>query len=104
MSATTRMVVDSMRTIIVWSVSLAVGWQPVDYHSILIQLGGFALLIAGMFIYNDLIFAPFLRRRGLLRTSVQADARPGEMDAVLILEFRVPDLIVYYLSRPLLVW
>jgi len=27
LSATTRMVLDSMRTVVVWAVSVAVGWQ-----------------------------------------------------------------------------
>ncbi|CAG0912671.1 unnamed protein product [Notodromas monacha] len=31
MSATTRMVLDSVRTLVIWAVSLALGWQPFFY-------------------------------------------------------------------------
>ena len=32
MSATTRQVLDSARTLIIWIVSLGVSWQPFDYR------------------------------------------------------------------------
>ena len=102
MSATTRMVLDSCRTVVIWVFSMAVGWQqfrlvvarsflifkslcPKDfspdwkyssvfkkayfcfrYSSFLIQAVGFLLLICGMCIYNDIIFAPCLRSNGCL--------------------------------------
>lgn len=69
LNATTRMVLDSVRVLVIWAVSLAVGWQSF----ILLQLLGFAILIFGMCVYNDIFFGPFLReyvapwlkRRGL---------------------------------------
>ena len=51
MSATTRMVLDSMRTVIIWAVSIAVGWQ--SFYAL--QLLGFVILITGMCIYNDIV-------------------------------------------------
>ena len=51
MSATTRMVLDSVRTLVIWGVSLGVGWQT--FH--LLQLAGFVILVMGMCIYNDLL-------------------------------------------------
>jgi hypothetical protein len=60
------MVLDSGRTLVIWAFSLAVSWQPITYKSFLLQLLGFVLLVGGMFIYNDLLFAPFLRSRGIL--------------------------------------
>merc|ERR1711997_1024802 len=57
MSATTRMVLDSVRTLVIWGVSLGLGWQT--FH--LLQLAGFVILVMGMFIYNDLLIAPCLR-------------------------------------------
>lgn len=54
LSATTRMVLDSIRTIIIWGVSLAVGWQSF----FLLQLFGFAILISGMCVYNDILIVP----------------------------------------------
>ena len=65
-SGTSRMVLDSGRTLIIWAFSLGVGWQPFSYRSFLLQLAGFALLIGGMCVYNDLVFAPALRRCGLI--------------------------------------
>ncbi len=51
MSATTRMVLDSVRTLVIWGVSLAVGWQK--FH--LLQLLGFAILVTGMCVYNEIV-------------------------------------------------
>lgn len=34
--------------------------NPIEYHKF--QLVGFGLLILGMFIYNDLLLGPFIRR------------------------------------------
>lgn len=51
MSATTRMVLDSVRTLVIWMVSLGVGWQ--DFHWL--QLVGFVVLIVGMCLYNNIL-------------------------------------------------
>lgn len=51
MSATTRMVLDSVRTLFIWLISLALGWQ--EFHAL--QILGFFVLIFGLFVYNDLI-------------------------------------------------
>merc|ERR1711981_1288909 len=51
MSATTRMVLDSVRTLVIWGVSLLLRWQDFYY----LQLIGFAVLLTGMCIYNDII-------------------------------------------------
>lgn len=48
-SATTRMVLDSLRTLIIWVFTLALGWQPFEG----LQILGFILLIIGMMLYND---------------------------------------------------
>ena len=55
MSATTRMVLDSVRTLVIWGVSLAVGWQV--FHAL--QLLGFAVLVIGMCVYNDIVIGEF---------------------------------------------
>ncbi|XP_051880898.1 solute carrier family 35 member F6 [Pristis pectinata] len=47
-SATTRMVLDSLRTIVIWIVSLAVGWE--QFHGL--QILGFLILLAGAVLYN----------------------------------------------------
>ncbi|XP_034839439.1 solute carrier family 35 member F6-like [Maniola hyperantus] len=51
MSATTRMVLDSVRTIVIWSVSIAVAWQAFHWQ----HLVGFAVLILGLCGYNGLL-------------------------------------------------
>lgn len=73
MSATTRMVLDSVRTIVIWVFSLAFFGQAFHWlqvstavsgadlhllHSIVfLQLFGFVLLITGMCLYNGITFA-----------------------------------------------
>ncbi|XP_048841992.1 solute carrier family 35 member F6 [Brienomyrus brachyistius] len=49
-SATTRMVLDSLRTVVIWVVSLAVGWE--QFHGL--QVLGFIILLAGTALYNGL--------------------------------------------------
>ncbi len=57
MSATTRMVLDSVRTIFIWVFSLSVGWQAFEP----LQPVGYVILFVGTCIYYDLIFMPFIR-------------------------------------------
>nr|XP_033794128.1 solute carrier family 35 member F6 isoform X2 [Geotrypetes seraphini] len=49
-SATTRMVLDSLRTVAIWIVSLAVGWEM--FHPL--QILGFLILLVGTALYNGL--------------------------------------------------
>nr|CAB3266247.1 solute carrier family 35 member F6-like [Phallusia mammillata] len=56
LSATTRMVLDSIRTLVIWGVSLAVQWEAFQW----LQVVGFAILICGTGIYNNLIPIPCL--------------------------------------------
>jgi len=62
LSATTRMVLDSVRTLVIWMVSLAVKWQQFNY----LQVIGFLLLIVGMCLYNNVIIVPTLQRWGIV--------------------------------------
>ena len=50
MSATHRMILDSLRTIVIWAVSLLVGWQSFNY----LQLVGFFFLLTGTCVYNEI--------------------------------------------------
>lgn len=56
-SATSRMVLDSVRTFVIWGVSLGIGWQKFQE----LQLGGFVVLLLGMCLYNDIIIMQTLR-------------------------------------------
>ncbi|XP_007891103.1 solute carrier family 35 member F6 [Callorhinchus milii] len=49
-SATTRMVLDSLRTLVIWVVSIAVGWET--FHPL--QILGFTVLLVGTGLYNGL--------------------------------------------------
>ncbi|VDO29959.1 unnamed protein product [Heligmosomoides polygyrus] len=61
LSATTRMVLDSVRTLVIWAFSIPFFGE----QFIPLQLIGFGLLILGMFVYNDIIVGPWFRRRVL---------------------------------------
>ncbi|XP_013161425.1 PREDICTED: solute carrier family 35 member F6 [Papilio xuthus] len=50
-SATSRMVLDSIRTFFIWMVSLAVSWQVFHWQ----HLVGFSILLMGMFKYNGVL-------------------------------------------------
>ncbi|XP_014472589.1 PREDICTED: solute carrier family 35 member F6 [Dinoponera quadriceps] len=73
MSATTRMILDSVRTIIIWAFSLAVGWQVFYY----VQLIGFTILLIGMACYNNIVIPQLFRklrsRLGRHKLSVNKD-------------------------------
>ncbi|KAG7210786.1 hypothetical protein KM043_012279 [Ampulex compressa] len=58
LSATTRMILDSIRTIVIWAFSLTVRWQKFHY----LQLIGFAALLIGMSCYNDVIIPQLVRK------------------------------------------
>ncbi|KAI6652051.1 Solute carrier family 35 member F6-like isoform X1 [Oopsacas minuta] len=57
LNATTRMVLDSVRTLFIWLFSLAIMWQGFYFT----QLIGFVLLIVGAFIYYDILIPPGIR-------------------------------------------
>ncbi|XP_043599136.1 solute carrier family 35 member F6 [Bombus pyrosoma] len=56
--ATTRMILDSVRTIIIWAFSLAFRWQAFHY----LQLIGFIVLLIGMCCYNNVIIPQLVRK------------------------------------------
>lgn len=60
MSATTRMVLDSVRTMVIWAFSLAIGWQQFHY----LQVFGFVSLLFGMCVYNNIIVMTPIRAIG----------------------------------------
>lgn len=56
-SATTRMVLDSLRTVVIWAVSLVLGWE----QFLGLQVLGFIILLVGAALYNGL-HRPLLAR------------------------------------------
>ncbi|XP_060596006.1 solute carrier family 35 member F6-like [Ruditapes philippinarum] len=79
LSATTRMVLDSVRTLVIWAVTLSLSWQDFQY----LQVVGFILLILGMMLYNDIIIMPWWRRRREMREVNQNDRNTGERERLL---------------------
>ena len=58
-SATSRMVLDSVRTVVIWGFSLLVGWEKPSGTSLPIQLAGFVFLILGTFVYYGILEIPW---------------------------------------------
>ncbi|VVC26387.1 Chloroquine-resistance transporter-like,Nucleotide-sugar transporter-related [Cinara cedri] len=73
-SATTRMVLDSVRTFFIWTFSLAIGWQ--GFHPL--QPVGFLLLLIGMCIYNNLLRAVPRRLRTVVHYPTDEPIIGGE--------------------------
>lgn len=57
-SATARSLTDTCRTLAIWIISLGLGWEKLLFPISLLQIAGFALLVYGTFVFNDLIRAP----------------------------------------------
>ncbi|XP_045835725.1 solute carrier family 35 member F6 isoform X2 [Meles meles] len=74
LSATTRMVLDSLRTIVIWALSLALGWEA--FHPL--QILGFLILLMGTALYNGL-HRPLLSRL----TRGRPPAEEGEHERLL---------------------
>lgn len=86
LSATTRMVLDSVRTLVIWIFSI-----PLFHEKFIpLQILGFALLILGMFVYNDIFFGPRFRHELLPRMN---DGNPCTLCCVSFcgVEVDVPD-------------
>lgn len=56
MSGSHRMVLDSLRTCVVWAVALILGWE--QFH--IMQLVGFTVMLVGTAMYNEFIRIPVL--------------------------------------------
>lgn len=62
-SATARSTIDTCRTLFIWLVSLALGWESFKW----LQILGFVLLVYGTFLFNDIVRPPLrvcLKGRG----------------------------------------
>lgn len=53
-SATSRSTIDTCRTLFIWVVSLALGWENFKW----LQVVGFGLLVYGTFLFNDIVRPP----------------------------------------------
>jgi len=53
-SATSRSTIDTCRTLVIWVVSLGLGWEGFKW----LQVVGFAALVYGTFLFNGIVRAP----------------------------------------------
>jgi hypothetical protein len=53
-SATARSTIDTCRTLFIWIVSLGLGWETFKW----LQVVGFAMLVYGTFLFNDIVRPP----------------------------------------------
>ncbi|TFY51523.1 hypothetical protein EVG20_g10963, partial [Dentipellis fragilis] len=77
-SATARSLTDTCRTLVIWIVSLGLGWEMLVWPISLAQVAGFGLLVYGTFLFNNLVNPP----RFLLPAEV---AQPAESDVTPLL-------------------
>lgn len=49
---------DSVRTLVIWIISLLLQWESFSF----IQLGGFIILLIGMCVYNDIVIRPIINK------------------------------------------
>jgi len=58
---------DVARTLIIWAFELAIGWQKFSW----LQLSGFVVMVAGNFIYNEILELKFLGLNKNLKKYIQ---------------------------------
>jgi hypothetical protein len=62
-SASSRSLTDTCRTLSIWLVSLGLGWEKFVFPVSLLQVAGFGLLVYGTLMFNDIVEPlPFLLR------------------------------------------
>ncbi|KIK59709.1 hypothetical protein GYMLUDRAFT_169095 [Collybiopsis luxurians FD-317 M1] len=78
-SATARSLVDTCRTLAIWIVSLGLGWEKLMFPISGLQVVGFALLVYGTFLFNNLVSVPpCLPRPSVDNVAVAADSEETE--------------------------
>lgn len=62
-SSSARATFDAMRTIIVWLVSFAIGWEVWDNVGTPVRFVGFVMVTTGVLLYNNVVkFVPYVKR------------------------------------------
>lgn len=64
---------DATRTILVWVLSLVTGIDSFDLKGFFLQLAGFALLLGGNFIYNEILELKFCQLDKYLKKNLNED-------------------------------
>jgi hypothetical protein len=84
-SATARSTTDTCRTLGIWLVSLWLGWELLVWPFSALQVLGFALLVYGTFLFNNLVVPPKLIRPSPIQLSAE-DPEQGEEARALLAE------------------
>ncbi|WFD34286.1 hypothetical protein MCUN1_001125 [Malassezia cuniculi] len=79
-SATARSTLDTCRSLGIWMVSIALGWELLQPLSATVQITGFSMLAYGTFVFNGIVPPPKWMSCGESRET-EAEA-PAEADAV----------------------
>jgi len=75
-SANARSTTDTCRTLGIWIVSLALGWEHLAWPYSVLQVLGFALLVYGTFLFNGLVEPPaFIRPAARASDAVDDESR-----------------------------
>ena len=86
-SAAQRSTVDTCRTLLIWMISLAIGWEVFYWQELL----GFFLLVFGTLVYNEIVILPcelfnkntkinIIKRQGQLEAFRQDGKNPDYMN------------------------
>jgi len=68
MSATTRKVLDTLRTLVIWACSMLFHlinpkWTMPTWTQLALQIPGFVLVVTGIFLYSDVLIMPYIRSK-----------------------------------------
>ncbi|KAF9443053.1 hypothetical protein P691DRAFT_779097 [Macrolepiota fuliginosa MF-IS2] len=80
-SATARSLIDTCRTLVIWIISLCLGWERFLIPFSFLQVLGFSLLVYGTFLFNDLVSIPPCIPKHAAGTMVQGE--PEEYQGLL---------------------
>ncbi|KAF8528214.1 hypothetical protein BU17DRAFT_38929 [Hysterangium stoloniferum] len=82
LSATARSVIDTCRTLLIWIISLGLGWEKLLFPISLLQVIGFALLVYGTFLFNNLVNPPSCLRPAPTAAPIEEEGRLLREDAL----------------------
>ncbi|KAG4086431.1 hypothetical protein H8356DRAFT_1734936 [Neocallimastix lanati (nom. inval.)] len=71
-SATSRSTIDTCRTVLIWMISLYLGWETFNWFQVL----GFIVLIYGTFIFNGIANLPFSINKTEIEHRIPNERRP----------------------------
>jgi len=74
MSATTRKVLDTLRTLVIWACEMLFHlidprWTMPTGKQLALQVPGFLLVVTGIFLYSDVLIMPYIRSRKRSKSS-----------------------------------